>query len=168
MATYYDQQHQPIELRDRAYLRVVRRGRHGYSLPENNAIAPIRVGPFEIIERVGPLAYRLRLPPRYAGIHPVISIAHLERYPGPDPYNRQLPPPPPTLVDGVEQDEAEEIIDDEIRNGVHMMKMRWTDNTETWEPRDNLLQDSPFLVRHYEARQRDQRQRRRLERDQDQ
>lgn len=36
-------------------------------------------GPFEVLERVGPTSYRLRLPSSY-GIHNVINIAHLEPY----------------------------------------------------------------------------------------
>ena len=36
-------------------------------------------GPFEITEKVGKVAYRLRIPHSY-GIHPVISILHLEKY----------------------------------------------------------------------------------------
>jgi hypothetical protein len=36
-------------------------------------------GPFEIIQKISPVTYRLRLPVSY-GIHPVINIAHLEAY----------------------------------------------------------------------------------------
>ena len=36
-------------------------------------------GPFEVTEQVSPVAYRIRLPHSY-GIHPVLSIAHLEPY----------------------------------------------------------------------------------------
>lgn len=36
-------------------------------------------GPFEILAKVSPVAYRLRMPVSY-GVHPVINIAHLERY----------------------------------------------------------------------------------------
>ena len=36
-------------------------------------------GPFEVTEQVGLLAYRIRLPHSY-GIHPVLSVAHLEPF----------------------------------------------------------------------------------------
>ena len=36
-------------------------------------------GPFEIMHKISPVAYRLRLPVSY-GIHPVLNIAHLELY----------------------------------------------------------------------------------------
>jgi hypothetical protein len=36
-------------------------------------------GPFEVIEKYGPVTYRIRLPPDY-DIHPVLHISHLEPY----------------------------------------------------------------------------------------
>jgi hypothetical protein len=36
-------------------------------------------GPFEIIQKLSPVAYRIRMPASF-GIHPVINIAHLEGY----------------------------------------------------------------------------------------
>lgn len=36
-------------------------------------------GPFEIIDKVSDITYRLRIPHEY-DIHPVLSIAHLEKY----------------------------------------------------------------------------------------
>ncbi len=54
------------------------------------------VGPFQIIHKVGELAYKLKLPPTMR-IHPVVSISQLEPAPqGKDPYERsvdiELPP----------------------------------------------------------------------------
>ena len=36
-------------------------------------------GPFEIMKKLSPVSYRLRMPASY-GIHPVLNIAHLEKY----------------------------------------------------------------------------------------
>lgn len=36
-------------------------------------------GPFEIIKKISPVTYQLRLPASY-GIHPILNIAHLEKY----------------------------------------------------------------------------------------
>lgn len=36
-------------------------------------------GPFEILQKISPVTYQLRLPASY-GIHPVLNIAHLEKY----------------------------------------------------------------------------------------
>jgi len=67
----------------------------GYSIPsvQKQKLAQQCVGPFKIIEMVGKgKAYRLQLPPHY-GIHPVISIVHMEPSPAPGsyPYSRPIP-----------------------------------------------------------------------------
>ena len=36
-------------------------------------------GPFEVIQKLSPVSYRLRMPESY-GIHPILNIAHLEKY----------------------------------------------------------------------------------------
>ncbi|XP_052171656.1 uncharacterized protein LOC127787636 [Diospyros lotus] len=38
------------------------------------------VGPFEILERVGPLAYQLALPPQLAHVHDVFHVSMLHKY----------------------------------------------------------------------------------------
>uniref|UniRef100_A0A2N9I829 Reverse transcriptase domain-containing protein n=1 Tax=Fagus sylvatica TaxID=28930 RepID=A0A2N9I829_FAGSY len=43
-------------------------------------LSPRYVGPFEILERVGPVAYKLALPPALSGIHNVFHISMLRRY----------------------------------------------------------------------------------------
>ena len=41
-------------------------------------------GPFEILERVGTVAYRLALPPSLSGVHEVFHVSMLRKY-TPDP-----------------------------------------------------------------------------------
>jgi len=36
-------------------------------------------GPFKVIQKLSPVSYQLRMPASY-GIHPIINIAHLEKY----------------------------------------------------------------------------------------
>ena len=43
-------------------------------------LSPRYIGPYEIIEKVGPLAYRLALPPELARIHNVFHVSMLRRY----------------------------------------------------------------------------------------
>ena len=47
-------------------------------------LSPCFIGPFEILERVGDVTYRLALPPQLSGIHNVFHISMLRRY-NPDP-----------------------------------------------------------------------------------
>ncbi|KAA0059723.1 pol protein [Cucumis melo var. makuwa] len=43
-------------------------------------LSPRFVGPFEILERIGPVAYRLALPPSFAAVHDVFHISMLRKY----------------------------------------------------------------------------------------
>ena len=41
---------------------------------------PRYVGPFEVLDRVGEVAYRLALPPSLAGVHNVFHVSMLQKY----------------------------------------------------------------------------------------
>ena len=56
---------------------VVRFGKKG-------KLAPRYIGPFEVLERVGTIAYRLALPPSLSGVHEVFHVSMLRKY-TPDP-----------------------------------------------------------------------------------
>ena len=47
-------------------------------------LLPRFVGPFEILERVGTVAYRLAFPPSMSGVHEVSHVSMLRKY-TPDP-----------------------------------------------------------------------------------
>ena len=42
------------------------------------------IGPFEVLERVGMIAYRLALPPSLSGVHALFHVSMLRKY-TPDP-----------------------------------------------------------------------------------
>ncbi|GJT90985.1 hypothetical protein Tco_1079830 [Tanacetum coccineum] len=42
-------------------------------------LAPRYVGPFEILERIGPVAYRLRLPEELSGVHDTFHVSNLKK-----------------------------------------------------------------------------------------
>ena len=43
-------------------------------------LSPRYIGPFEILERIGELAYRLELPPELSQLHDVFHICMLRKY----------------------------------------------------------------------------------------
>src|SRR5437762_7433539 len=79
MKHYYNNKHQSkfFNINDNIMLRLHK----GYSIliVTNKKLAQQYAGPFKVLERIGRLAYRLKLPPHWK-VHPVISIAHLESY----------------------------------------------------------------------------------------
>ncbi|KAL0539811.1 hypothetical protein IC582_024032 [Cucumis melo] len=43
-------------------------------------LSPRFVGPFEILKRIGPVAYRLALPPSFSAVHDVFHVSMLRKY----------------------------------------------------------------------------------------
>ena len=79
--SYDDVRHRPLEfeVEDHVFLkvmpkrRVVRFGKRG-------KLSPRFIGPFEILERVGTVAYQLALPPNMSNVHEVFHVSMLQRY----------------------------------------------------------------------------------------
>ncbi|GKB82266.1 hypothetical protein Tco_0949161 [Tanacetum coccineum] len=78
--SYADNRRKPLEFEvgDRVMLNVslwkgvIRFGKKG-------KLAPRYVGPFEILERIGPVAYRLRLPEELSGVHDTFHVSNLKK-----------------------------------------------------------------------------------------
>ena len=47
---------------------------------KRDKLSPRFIGPFEILQRVGIIAYRLALPPSISGVHKVFHVSILQRY----------------------------------------------------------------------------------------
>ena len=79
--SYADVRRQPLEFEvgDHVFLKVMpkkgvlRFGKH-------NKLSSRFIGPFEILERVGTVAYRLALQPSMPGVHEVFHVSMLRRY----------------------------------------------------------------------------------------
>lgn len=119
-------------------------------------------GPFQISEKISPVAYRIRLPASY-GMHPVLNIAHLEKY--------NISPPEfgdrPTLktkrpdFSEMQEWEVEKIVDEEYRkvgNGRRVPHYRlryvgFNSEDDTWEPKKNL-RNAPDILRQWEEQKK--------------
>ena len=47
---------------------------------QKGKLSPRFIRPYEILERIGPVAYRLALPPELAKLHDVFHVSMLRRY----------------------------------------------------------------------------------------
>ena len=82
---YADVRRRPLEFEvgDHVFLKVMpKRGVVRYD--KRGKLSPRFIGPFEILERVGTVAYGLELPPSMSGVHEIFHVSMLRRY-TPDP-----------------------------------------------------------------------------------
>ena len=116
-------------------------------------LSPKFIGPFEILERVGTIAYRLALPPSMSCVHEVFHISMLRRY----------TPNPAHVVDwgaiGVDMEGTFEegpvcIMDswDQVlrHKTVRLIRVLWKHHgveESTWEHEDTMQATYPFLFR---------------------
>ena len=79
--SYADVRRQPLEFSvgDHVFLKVSPL-KYSIRFGQKGKLAPRYVGPFEILQRVGPVAYRLALSPALQGIHDVFHVSNLRRY----------------------------------------------------------------------------------------
>ena len=156
MSLQYDKKRQDMIFtpKDKVYITMGKFGQPGYKLPSTGKLSEQQVGPFDVIEQVGKLAYRLDIPPNWK-IHPVISVAHLERH-VPDPFNRSIMPLPETIHDdddgSHDEWEVEEIIRSRWtgkgRNKRKEWRVKWKGfgpEHDTWEPAENLINAKEHL-----------------------
>ena len=83
--SHADQRRRPLEFEvgDHVFLKVMpKRGVVRFS--KRGKLSPRFIRPFEILERVGIVAYWLALSPSMAGVHEVFHVSMLQKY-TPDP-----------------------------------------------------------------------------------
>ena len=72
---------QPLEFEvcDHVFLKVMRK-REVVRFGKRRKLSPRFIKPFEILEMVGTVAYRLALPPSMLGVHEVFHVSMLRKY----------------------------------------------------------------------------------------
>ncbi|XP_041020505.1 uncharacterized protein LOC121262167 [Juglans microcarpa x Juglans regia] len=79
--SYADKRRRQLEFEvgDKVFLRIApMKGIMRFG--KNGKLSPRYIGPFEILDRIGPVAYRVALPPALAGVHNVFHISMLRKY----------------------------------------------------------------------------------------
>jgi hypothetical protein len=87
-------------------------------------LAPRRYGPFAIVEKISPVAYRIKLPHQMK-IHDVFHVDLLAPFNQTENYGEAFPQPPPDLIEGEEEYEVEEIISDRTIRRKRQYLVKW-------------------------------------------
>ena len=141
-----------FEVGDRIFLKVMpKRGVVRFS--KRGKLSSRFIEPFEILERVGTIAYQLALPPSMSGVHEVFHVSILRRY----------TPDPAHVMDWgeieIDEDETFEegpvfIMDsrDQVlrRKTVRLVRVLWQHRgveESTWEREDMMRATYLFLFR---------------------
>ena len=141
-----------FEVGDHVFLKVMPKGAV-VRFSKRGKLSPRFIGPFEMLERIGIVAYRLALPPSMSGVHEVFHVSMLLKY----------TPDPSHVVDWgqieVDTDETFEegpvcILDsrDQVlrRKTVRLVRVLWRHygvEESTWKREDTTWATYPFLFR---------------------
>ena len=150
--SYADKRRKDLEFEvgDRVFLKlsplkgVVRFGKRG-------KLSPRYIGPFEIVERIGPVAYRLDLPEELSRVHNVFHISMLRKY-IPDP-SHVLETLEIELRDDLSYEkQAVQILGREAKElynkTISLVKVLWRNHLveeATWEREDQMRSQYPHL-----------------------
>ena len=95
---------------------------------KNDKLRPRFIGPYEVIEKVGPVAYRLALPPHLEKIHNVFHVSMLRRYRS-DPSHVVSSETIELRLDLTYEEEPAEILAREVKelrnNNIPLVKELW-------------------------------------------
>jgi len=150
--SYADLKRKDIEYQvgDKVFLKVspwkkvLRFGRKG-------KLSPRFIGPYEVSERVGPVAYRLILPPELEKIHDVFHVSMLRRYRS-DPSHIISPSEVEIQADMSYEEEPIRILAREVKElrnkRVPLVKVLWLKHgieEATWETESSMKERYPNL-----------------------
>ena len=113
-------------------------------------LSPRRYGPFKVLEQLSPVTYRIQLPPSMK-IRNVFHVDLLIPYKETDAYGPSYSSPPPELIDGEEEFEIEEILNDRIHRCKQQYLVKWLgypSSENSWEDEKDL-QHAGALLHEY-------------------
>ena len=151
---YADVRRRPLEFEfgDHIFLKVMPK-RGVVRFGKRGKLSPRFIGPFEILKRVGTIAYRLTLPPSMSSVHEVFHVSMLRKY-------------TPNLVHVVDWGQIEVDTDETFKEGpvcimdsrdqvlrsktMRLVRVLWRHygvEESKWELEDTMRATYPFLFR---------------------
>ena len=152
--SYADVRRRPLELEigDHVFLKVMpKRGVARFG--KRRKLSPRFIRPFEILERISTVVYRLALPPNMSGVHEVFHVSMLRKY-TPDPAHVMDWGQIEVDTDGTFEEKPVCIWDgrDQVLRckTVRLVRVLWRHygvKESTWEHEDTMRATYPFLFR---------------------
>ena len=152
--SYADVRRRPLEFEvgDHVFLKVMPK-RGVVRFGERGKLSPRFIGSFEILERIGTVAYRLALPPSMSGVHEVFHVFMLRKYTL-DPAHVVDWGQIEVDIDGTFEEGPVCILDSRdqvlLCKTVRLVRVLWRlygVEESTWEREDTMRATYPFLFR---------------------
>ena len=112
-----------------------------------------RLGPYQVLEKISPVAYRLALP-KSLRIHDVFHAGLLSAYTSPTSGQAAAAPPEPISKDGEEEYEVEEVLDSRVFKGRLEYLVRWKGygpEEDSWENGLELAEGAAEAIADFHA-----------------
>jgi len=149
---YVDKRRRPLEFNegDHVFLKVTPKlGLRGVF--RTKKLSPRYIGPFQILRRIGPVAYQLALPLAMSGLHDVFHVSHLQKF-IPDPFQPVELETMDLKSDLTFQPEPEQIVDRGVKSlrnkEIPIVKVIWKgspDGEATWELESEMQEFYPHI-----------------------
>jgi hypothetical protein len=151
--SYHDKRRKPLqfEVGDHVYLKVSpTKGVQRFGI--KGKLAPRYIGPYEVKETCGPVAYQLKLPPHMSAVHDVFHVSQLRKC------VRLLTEVLPELELEIEpylsyQEHPIKVLDQKERStrarSIQMYKVQWSNHSveeAMWETEDSLCSRFPDFL----------------------
>ncbi len=118
---------------------------------QRGKLAPRFIGPYEVLEKVGKVAYRLALPPNLSQVHNVFHVSLLRKCTV-EPGQVVNPSVIPIQEDLTYEEKPVQILDRQVKKlrtkWIPMVKILWSNHSEeeaTWETEQDMLKRYPSV-----------------------
>ena len=149
--SYADKRRKPLEFAvgEHVFLRVTPTKGIGRVI-KSKKLTPKFVGPYQILRKVGPVAYEVALPPQLANLHNIFHVSQLKKYVS-DPSHILAEDEVQVKENLSFEAQPIRIVDQQIKQlrgkAISMVKVLWDARVgdSTWELKENIRENYPHL-----------------------